>query len=492
MQSIADFLNESRLSPGEAEALRVNAEFEKSVRASASKENITPGSASRIGSIRRKVSSVISNFTITPPRSVISSAESSFNIGTPTKKGSKQLTSLDVDDLSHKLEITDRTLSTASTLQVETRPESFSGRDNFSSTPYEAISPFFPRPTTDRRPRSTRRKPFLKVDTSACTIGEFTAIPEVNTPLGNPGGVNSDNALDDPFCSRPSKSPAEPHPLIVASNSWASEMPAIAHPGIDATSSARSSFRGSDESHIVAMNTLYSQKAQGLKAQNGKREVSNDDYRNFECAYKARAHSIDSTIQSCTDSLTESATIRPEDLGEQSVTVHDSQRSSTVSVEPERASGATQSTQSSRSTVGSTRKLPLSEAASDGSAHTSLLLASPTPSNNLPSPISARASQTYDVCCQGIQVTASSSSKPESSTPPAIIDVKYEPRQTLRHFSFFKKAKSPASTDALRGATIEERITNLRKRTGTGITQYKPTDERCRHSNHTRTWYSKK
>ena len=305
-QSIAEFLNESRLSPGEAEALRVNAEFEKSIRASASKENVRPGYESHIGSIRPKVSSVIGNFTITPPRSAITSAESSFNLGTPTKRTTKKGASIDLEDLIQKQQTKDRTLSTASTTKVDTPPESLNHRDSFFSIPYEATSPLHPSPTTDRGSGSIRRKPLLSINTSTCAIGDFLAISEAGTPSGNPGNAIQDNASDDPFYTRHSKTPAGTHPLIVASNSWVSEMHAITeepntHLEVSAAPLAPSSERSSEDSEVLAVKTLFAQKAQELKAQNGEKEVFDDDHpavKNFKRAYKARAHGVDSPSKS--------------------------------------------------------------------------------------------------------------------------------------------------------------------------------------------------
>ena len=502
-QSIADFLNESRLSPGEAEALRADSEFEKSTQeTAASKENVRPGLESRIGSICRKVSSVITNFAITPPRLGHSNTNTSFGSETPTKTVAKKYAPIDLDNLNRTFQPKDRTLSTASTLKAETPPGIPNDRDDFFSIPYEATSPLQPDPITDRSSRSIRCKPVLSLKTSTSAIRGLSARVTAETVIGanNPVRAACDNILDDPFSVLPSKSPAKTHPLIKASNSWASEVVAITEEpspsyALSTPPSTRSSYRSSDES-IIAVTKEFAQKAQVLTAENGKEEVFDHDHpavRNLERALKARNYGSDSTPDLDAQSVTPSTIVQY--AAESSSLDAESGQSLQSGVTSTNVEGTTEvlaSGQSSQNSVTPTKQLSTSTTASEKSNHTSFLLVESADSGCLVSPTCTKVKDSYDICCQGVQMAESNSTRSEDRTPIEIVDPHYEPRPTPRHFSFLKRPKSQASMETLKGKTIDERVTELCKRTGVEAVDYQPTDERCRHPSHNRTWYSKK
>ena len=499
IQSIADFLNESRLSPGEVEALRADSEFGKITHGSASKENIRPGHESRIGSIRRKVSSVISNYTTTPPRSGISSANAPFASETPTKALNKKYGPIDMDDLNQRFYPKDRTLSTASTLKVEIPPGSSNNRDGFFGIPYEATNPLQPDPTTDQSSCSVRRKPVLSLNTSS--ISRLSAANAAETIMVTDGSVGAthSNSLDDPFSVQSSKSPARTHPLIKASNSWASEMFAVSEAPspsfvLSTPPSIRSSYRNSDES-IIAVTKDFAQKAQALTAENGREEIFDHDHptvRNLERALKARVYSSDSPPDSDAPSGASSAIAplaKSSSLGAKN---GQALQSGVTSANLEGEKELSASCLSSRNSKFSMEKLSTSTTASDTSNHTSFLLVEPADGSGVVPPASTKAKDSYDICCQGFQESESSSTIFEDRTLIEVFDPHYELRPTPRQFPFLKRPRGQASTETVRGKSLNERIAELRKRTGTEIVDYQPTDERCCHPNHNRTWYSKK
>ena len=476
-QSIADFLNESRISPDEAEALRTELESAASACSSrsmsrvTSKENIKIGHESRIGSIRRKVSSVITTFAITPPRPAPASTSASIISETPTKSV-KKLARDEVEDPNQDMAAAKRTLSVATTPQVATPPGTSGDAIDFLSVPYETTSPLHPEPRIDRASPNIRRKPLLSLNTA------LNKDPYQAARSALFGG----KTLDDPFSIKPVESPPKTHPLIKASNSWASE--AFGDTEVSKTfelsgppSACSSNFQF--ESQIEAIKKQYAAKAQELKAQNGEDEVFDDDHpavKNFERAIKARASGVNTPVDSCPPSLTASLTITP-----------DLERQHTKENIP-LGSASTKLVESARSSQSSANSAKKRLTSTDAS-HTSLLLGPPANSEQK-SPLQTKARESYDHCCQGVEVDPGSSTS-RNVTPFDIIDPNYEPRQESRQFSFLKKLKSPPM-DTTKEVTIDQKILDLRKRTGTEVVYYQRTDERCRHPNHTRTWYSKK
>lgn len=504
IRSIADFLNESRLSPGEAETLKFEIEYAKLTQVSPSKENTRPGHESRIGSIRRKVSSVLTNFTITPPRSEVTSESSSFSAGTPTKVVPVKCGPYNIDDLNQKTHNKDRTLSTASTLKVETPQRLPNDQDDFISIPYEFTSPLHPDPMTDRSPRGRRHKPLLSLNTHMSPVSGPTGVSEEgNTaPAGRLNKAADDGIVDDPFSTPAIKSPPRTHPLITASNSWAKEMNAIAeghssHVTLSAPPSVRSSYRKCDDSHITAMTKHYAQEAQALTARNGKEEVFGADHpavKKIERKLKARVHGTEcphgSNIQSLTfDTCTHHRSVPYGEDSKIAVSVH----RGVASFEFESAGNVLLGTGRPSDSGALEKKLSTSTVASDTSNDTSFLLVSPAASEACTiSPVCSKAKESYEFCCRGFQPETLCSDSPQSRTPAEIVDPHYEPRAVHKHFSFLKKPKNQGALETGREKTVKERITELRERTETEVIHYQPTDERCRHPNHNRTWYSKK
>ena len=303
-QSIADFLNESRISPDEADALRSEPDFaasacpSRSMSRASSKEDVKVGHESRIGSIKRKVSSVLTTFAITPPRPIPASTSASTISETPTKSV-KKLARDEVEDPNQDMVVVNRTLSVLTTQQAVA---------DFFSVPYEATSPLHPEPRIDHASSNIRRKPLLSLNT-ALTKDPYQAARSA---------LFGEKALDDPFSIKPVESPPKTHPLIKASNSWASEAFSDAEVPkafeLSEPPSARSSNFPS-QSQVEAMKKEYVLKAQELKAQNGDDEVFHDDHpavKNFERAIKARASGVNTPLDSCPPSLTASLITTPD------------------------------------------------------------------------------------------------------------------------------------------------------------------------------------
>lgn len=167
------------------------------------------------------------------------------------------------------------------------------------------------------------------------------------------------------------------------------------HLEVSAAPLAPNSERSSEDSEVLAMKTLFAQKAQELKAQNGEKEVFDDDHpaiKNFKRAYKARAHGVDSPSKLGTCSLPDSFVLQREALGEQLAADASQQHAVAVSTSLAHASETEESIRSSQSLVNSAKKLSRSTTASEESAGTSLLLVSPT--DKLTSPVSTSAHET--------------------------------------------------------------------------------------------------